>query len=281
MLVIMTGVAITHEGSVMNIQRRSTAIFLSVALMSGASAFAQTVRLTDKDVKTLVEAVDTSRDSFEDKLDGKLKEQILRGPNGEVNVARFLDDLQENTGRLKERFTTEYAASAEAAAVLRQGTAIAAFMKQHPGIKGASEWDQMAGNLDRLAAVYGAKFPLDANTPVRRINDGEASVAASTIEEQADRLKNAINNEKTLAKPAKDGLKGHADVVKNAAKVLKSRLKDSKPATSEARQLFEAVRAMRASAKELSPTSLSVMNQLQAPLSTLAQAFGINIPAGT
>jgi len=258
---------------------RSIVALLSCALVFSGSAAAQTVRLTDKDVKALVEAVDKNRDSFEDKLDGKLKDQILRGPNGEVNVARFLDDLQENTGRLKERFTTEYAASSEAAAVLRQGTAIDAFMKQHPGIKGASEWDQMAGNLDRLAAVYGAKFPMETNTPVRRINDGEAAGAATMIEEQADRLKSAVNNEKTLAKPAKDGLKAHADVVKNAAKVLKSRLKDSKPATSEARQLFEAIRAMRASAKELSPASLSAMGQLQAPLATLAQAFGINIPA--
>ena len=257
---------------------RLTAAFLCGFAMCGGLAFGQSSqRLTDKDVKSLLEAVDNARDRFEDQLDGKLKSQVLRGPSGEVDVSRFLDDLQENTGRLKERFTPEYAASAEVAAVLRQGTAVAAFMKQHPGIKGASEWDRMASELGRLATAYGTKFPLEGDSPVRRINDREAANAASTIAEHADRFKNAVNREQTLAKPAKDGIKGQADAVKNAANALKSRLKDSKPSTSEARQLFEAVRAMRESAKDVSPASLALIGQMQAPLSTLGQAFGINV----
>jgi hypothetical protein len=243
------------------------------------AAFAQGGnRLTDKEVKELIEAVDHARDRFEDQLDGKLKDTILRGPNGEVNVARFLDDLQENTGRLKDRFTSEYAASAEAAAVLRQSTAIHMFMKEKAGIKGSSEWDHMAANLGRLAAVYGTKFPLEGDAPVRRVSDGEAAKAAMAIEEQANELKSAINREKALAKPAKDGLKSQADVVKNAAKALKSRLSDSKPATSEARQLFDAMRKLRESSSGLTEASLSVMGQMQAPLMTLNQAFGVAGP---
>ena len=225
---------------------RLTIALLGCVVLSGAVARAQTgQRLTDKEVKALLEAVDHSRDRFEDQLDGKLKSQVLRGPSGEVDVARFLDDLQENTGRLKDRFTDDYAASAEVAAVLRQGGAIAAFMKQHPGIKGSSEWDRMATELGRLAGAYGATFPLEGDAPVRRVNDREAAKAASEIAEHADRFKNAVNREQTLAKPAKDSIKGQADAVKTAANALKSRLNGSKPSTSEARQLFEAVRAMR------------------------------------
>ena len=257
---------------------RLTVALLCCVLVGSGVAFAQTAqRLTDKDVKSLLEAVDNARDRFEDQLDGKLKSQVLRGPNGEVDVARFLDDLQENTGRLKERFTPEYAASAEVAAILRQGTAIAGFMKQHSGIKGSSEWDRMAADLGRLAGAYGTKFPLEGDAPVRRINDREAADAATQVAEQADRFKNAVNREQTLAKPVKDGIKGQADAVKNAANTLTSRLKDSKPSTSEARQLFEAVRVMRESAKDVSPASLAPIGQMQAPLTTLSQAFGINL----
>lgn len=257
---------------------RLTAVLLWALVICSGPAFAQTgQRLTDKDVKSLLEAVDKARDRFEDQLDGKLKSQILRLPSGEVDVSRFLDDLQENTGRLKERFTPEYAASAEVAAILRQGTAVAAFMKQHPGIKGSSEWDRMASELGRLAGAYGAKFPLEGDAPVRRINDGEAAAAAEQVAEQANGFKDAVNREQTLAKPVKDGIKGQADAVKNAANALKSRLKDSKPSTSEARQLFEAVRKLRESSKGVSPASLTQMGQMQAPLSTLSQAFGINV----
>src|SRR4051812_37951130 len=108
------------------------------SLLAGVASAQTGERLADKDVKSLIEAVDNGRDRFEDQLDGKLKGTIPQGPNGEVNVARFLDDLQKNTNRLKERFTNEYAASAEVATVLRQSTPIDAFMKQKSGIKGSS-----------------------------------------------------------------------------------------------------------------------------------------------
>ena len=254
-----------------------TTVALLCATLCSSVAFAQADRLTDKDVKTLLEAVDQARDRFEDQLDGKLKSQIVRGATGEVDVSRFLDDLQENTGRLKDRFTPEYAASSEVAAVLRQGGVISAFMKQHPGIKGSSEWDRTASELSRLAGVYGATFPMKGDGPVRRVNDREAASAATTLAEQADRFKNAVNKEQTLAKPAKDALKGQADAVKNAANALKSRIKDSKPSTSEARQLFEAVRSMREASKGLPPATLTLLGQMQAPLSTLSQAFGIAV----
>ena len=70
--------------------------------------------------------------------------------------------------------------------------------------------------------------------------------------------------------------------MKNAAKALKSRLNDSKPATSEARQLFAAIDKLRESASGLTPASLALIGQMQAPLTTLSQAFGVAIPrAGT
>ena len=261
---------------------RLTAASMWCFLVVAAGPSAQPAdRLTDKEVKGLLDAVDKGRDRFEDQLDGKLKSSILRLPSGEVNVARFLDDLQENTGRLKERFTGDYAASSEVAAVLRQSTAIDAFMKERPGIKGGSEWDSLAANLGRLAAVYGTKFPLQGDAPVRRIGDAEAAKAAAAIEEQADQFKTSVNREQALAKPAKDGLKGQADLVKNAAKTLKSRLNDSKPATSEARQLFAAISKLRESASGLTPASLTLLGQMQAPLATLGQAFGLGGPPGT
>ena len=64
-------------------------------------------RLTDKDVKQLLERIDDERDRFEDQLDGKLKRSIIRGPGGEVNVEKYLDDLQENVDKLKGRFTPQ------------------------------------------------------------------------------------------------------------------------------------------------------------------------------
>ena len=105
--------------------------------------------------------VDENRDRFEDQLDGKLKQSILRGPRGEVNVGEFLDDLQANVDKMKDRFTPQYAASAEVTAVLRQGTDIQRYMStQPPDFDGASEWNRLSASLGQLAAVYGAPWPL-------------------------------------------------------------------------------------------------------------------------
>jgi hypothetical protein len=42
----------------------------------------------------------------------------------------------------------------------------------------------------------------------------------------------------------KDALKAAADVLKESAKTLRSRLNDSKPSTAEARQVFDAIRRL-------------------------------------
>ena len=70
-------------------------------------AFAQD-RLTDPDVKALVARIEDARDKFDDALDSDLKNKVLRGPNGEVNVKNFLDDFQKNIDRLEERLKPDY-----------------------------------------------------------------------------------------------------------------------------------------------------------------------------
>jgi hypothetical protein len=261
-----------------------TAAFLGAALMIGSSVAAQTPdRLTDKDVKAIIEAVDHGRDRFNDQLDGKVKDSILREPTREVNVAKFLDDFKDNVDRLKDRFESKYSAGAEAAAVLRQATAIDRFMKRQSGdLKGASDWQHLAASLDRLAMAYGTRFPLETDssaqpTAVRRINDGEAAAAAAAIEDQADAFNDAVNKEPALAEPAKTQLKDAAALVKEKADTLKSRLEHSEPATAEARMLFDAVRRMEASASglALSPAGRNMIGSLRTPLATVYQAFGV------
>ena len=118
--------------------------------------------------QALIERIDNERDRFEDQLDGKIKSSIIRG-QGEVNVERFLDDLQENVDRLNERFKSDYAASAEVTTVLRQGSDIQRFMsKQPPDLDGASEWNRLASSLGELAKVYATTFPLPEGQQARR-----------------------------------------------------------------------------------------------------------------
>jgi hypothetical protein len=254
-------------------------LLVAAAMLVGGAAAAQDApRLNDNDLKRLIEDVDHGRDRFEDALDGDFKHSIVRGPRGEVSVNQYLDDLQENVKRLKERYTSSYSASNEALTVLRQGTDIDRYMKSKPdSMKGASEWDRLAGQLSTLAAAYGTSFPLPENGAARRINDNEAASAADLAAKQADDVKKAIDRDEAIPKPQRDTLKKEADDLAKTCKVVESRVGDGKPATAEARQMFDAVDRVSQSAASAgaSPTTMAAFGPLRANMEKLYQAFGV------
>lgn len=236
-------------------------------------------RMSDKDVKEIIEAVDQARDRFEDQLDGTLKDSVVRGPNTEVKVSAYLDDLQENVKKLKDRFNSQYAASAEAGVVLRQGSDIERFIRAQPKeIKGGSEWDTMAMNLGKLAAAYGTTFPLPDGASVRRINDGEAAAAADALGKQADALKKAIERDTTVPKEQRAGVVGDLNELKKQANTVKSRTADSKPATAEARQVVDLADKVNGffQGRQTQPATLQALGAMRGPLDKVEQAFNIS-----
>jgi hypothetical protein len=242
---------------------------------------AQTVeRPTDSQVKKVIEAVDQTRDRFEDQLDGKVKNGVIRSATGEVQVKGALEDFQKEVATLKSRFTDSYAASSEVETLLRRGNALDAMVKGQPtGLKGASEWDQVAAELKRLAAAYRTEFPLPEGAAVRRINDAEAAAFAAAIATQAEQVKRAVNADKTMAKPDKQALTADVEAVIKQAKLLESRLKDGKPATADGRALREKLAALLAEGRQLPPSVLSAIGSLRAPTQKLEMAFGAFAPA--
>jgi hypothetical protein len=252
---------------------------VSLALLLPAPARGQSgERLSDNDVKEIIEAVNHGRDRFEDQLDGKIKNATLRGPRGEVKIEDYLQDLQDNVNKLKERFDKNYSAGAEVTTVLRQGSDIHNyFTAQSADIRGRSEWDRLAMDLGRLADAYGTRFPLPADAPVRRINDGEAAAKAEAIAKQADVVKRAVGQDKTLAKADKDAIRDDLDRLKDQANTVKDRVADSKPATAETRQLMSLVDKINTSFQGKSPaaSTLSAWGGMRASLDTLGQAYRI------
>jgi len=263
-----------------------TGVVLALAVAAGLAApltvRAQTAeRLSDKDVKALIETVDNGRDRFEDALDGGFKNSILRGPRGEVNVKRYLDDFQNDVKQLKERFKPEYSGSTEVRTVLGRAAEIDGFVKNQPTpFKGASEWDRLVVDLRRLASVYGTSFPLPQDAAVRRINDKETAATADQLAAQADLFKKAIGNDKALTSAERNSMKAEADQLAKSAKAVKSRASSGKPATGEARQVIDQVSRMEGSPtfKKLSPATLSSWGAMQSGLVKLEQAFNLSAP---
>jgi hypothetical protein len=238
--------------------------------------------LSDKDVKALIERINHERDRFEDQLDGKLKRSILRGPGGETNVERYLDDLQENVGKMKDRFSSSYAASAEVTTVLRQGADIQRFMAAQPAsFDGASEWNRLASSLGDLAAAYGTAMPIPDGQQARRMNDAEVRKAADDVAKSADRFKkdldSSLKSDKTVAKAAREAAVEEADGLKEDARELASVVGDGRPASGEAKALFDRAAAIRtaSSARLLSPAAQSAWRSIESGLDKIALGFGM------
>jgi len=241
-----------------------------------AFAQARAERFSDKDVKALIDQVYDSRDKFEGNLDGDFKGSTLRGSTGETKVAGALQDYQDSCNKLKERFTEDYSASSEVVTVLKQSTQISEFMLAQPAtMKGRPEWDLHAANLKRLAGAYGTTFPFSAGGTARRMNDKETSAIAAELAEAANRFKGDLDKEATLAKPDKDAAKKDVDALIKLADVVKSRTKDGKPATTEARQIIDQAAKIRTFVGAHTIATLTNWEAVQASLGKLQQAFAL------
>jgi hypothetical protein len=260
-------------------------MFATVLLAGLIAVPAAADRPTDKDLKQLIERIDNERDRFEDQLDGDLKHSVLRGPRGEVNVERYLDDLQENVDHLKDRFSPTNSASAEATTVLRQGSDIQRYMSTlSPNFKGASEWNRLAASLGELAAAYGTAFPMDEGATPHRINDKELELMSEDVAKAADRFKKELDasmkNDKSIDKTAREHALKEVDGLRDAAKALASRVSDEKPASGEAKTLVDRTAALQAasSGRALSPAAQTAWGTVRSGVAKVAQGFGIAVP---
>lgn len=267
----------------MGLMRYAAAVGIGLLAIVLGSTSVGAERLRDKDVKDLIEKINDERDRFEDQLDGKLKRSIIRGPGGEVNVERYLDDLQENVGKLKDRFSSTYAASAEATTVLRQGADIQRYMATLPAnFDGASEWNRLAASLGSLAAAYATTFPIPEGQAARRYNDNEVKKTADDVAKSAEEFKKNLDSslkaDKTVDKATREAALKEADSLKQDAKNLASTIGDGKPASGEAQALVQHAAAIKAAGagRKLSPAALTAWGTVEGGLAKLALAFGIS-----
>ena len=216
---------------------------VAVCLFVGLASPVAADRLTDRDVKELVARVETGRDKFDNALDDKFKSTVLRGPDGEVDVKRFLNLFQASIDHLEESLKPGYAGSREAGTLLRQGSALDRYFRQQPGdTKGLSEWNSLAADLKTLASAYGADFPVAENATFRRIGDRELADSLKVVGESAQQVKKALDadlkKDATVDQGSRAAIVGEADQLSKDAKALRDRVNDGKPGSAEAEQLL-------------------------------------------
>jgi hypothetical protein len=262
--------------------RRFTILLAAALFLAGGPVMAEEAlsRPSDKGVKEIFGRIEEAQKRFERELDGHFRKSVLRGPEGEVDVGRFLDDMRDSIERLRKRFSSKYSASSEARDLLARASRLHAYMLAHPEIRGANEWEAVALELGPLAAAYGTHFPLSEGAVVRRLGDRELIDAAESFSQFAGQFSKTLRKSTQSKADLAAGVKStQADLagIADACKALASRLRSGKPASADARRVQAlAARVTTFVVRSDLPAEVAqAWRSGQNPLEAIEQAFGL------
>jgi hypothetical protein len=116
-------------------------------------------RISDKQVKKILEQLKKDTARFRKSLDSSLDKSRLNGTNREDDINEFLKNYEKATERLYDRFKDNKSVSADVEAVLDGAAEIDRFMRR-PALAGRAErdWDVVRGDLRRLAEAYNVSW---------------------------------------------------------------------------------------------------------------------------
>jgi gas vesicle protein len=258
------------------------ALLVAVGVMPSQAA----ERLTDQQVKSLIESVDKGFDKWKDGLEkANMDDAVIKSAAGTIDVRQFLKGFKDDISKLKDKFKPENAAVAEATQLLRKGSDVERRYKQRGGAAG-SEWAALSNNLGALAAAYGGPWPIETlDVAFTRVNDKDLAGRLESLERSAKTLGSemdkAASKDKAFPKADRDKLKADAKLLESTAKELRSRIKDGKPASAEAKSLVQQIGGLqpRVSAMQaLATPGKTAWDQVIKGGQAVALAFGEPMP---
>jgi len=223
-----------------------------------------TQRLTDQEIKTLLEGIENKRSAFEAALDDKLKNSTIKAERGEVKTNQFFDDLQDQVKRSRDRFSSNYSASSEVLSLLQFATRLDAWASTQPaGFRGSREWGVLASDCRRLAAAYNSGL-LRPGQPAlgaqaRRLNDAELVTVAANVEKNMDAFRRAYSSalagNTDLTPASRETAIQNVDAMKNSARALNAALGKQQKGVAEANALLKQSAVMADATLKLPPNS--------------------------
>src|SRR5262245_43433451 len=169
-------------------RRRIVALLVVTLALPFAASAAE--RLTDEQVKKLIEGIDAGYGTWKKELEkSNLDDAVLTTSERTIKVKDFLKDFDKDIEVLKSRFKPSYAASLEARELLRRGSDVV-LHNQRSGRPPTSSYTALATKLEALAHAYQLGWPVQSmNVQALRLNDGELAAKVQALQESAKQLR--------------------------------------------------------------------------------------------
>lgn len=266
---------------------RQTIAILALVLCAGliTAEAQQPQRLSEQQMKNLLERIEKGADSFRDSLKNALGQSRYDDTRAEDNINQFVKDFESATDQLEGRFDDHQAASTSVLEVLNRAASIENFMLRHPLTpRTQSDWAYLRRNLDELAAAYNVAWNWTgvSNRPYR-ITEDQVKNLLERIEKGADNfrgsLKDAIGKSRFDDTRAEDNINQSVKDFEVATDHLESRFNDDRSASASVQEVLRRAASidnfMRRYSHTLTPRAHSDWMYLRRNLDELAQAYGV------
>jgi hypothetical protein len=143
--------------------RRFFNIACALVLLAGFSVAVRAqegpYRISDKEVKKIMQQLKKDTGKFRKSLDSSLDKSRLNGTNREDDINAFLKNYEDATERLYSRFKDNKSVGADVEAVLDGAAEIDRFMTRRLAREKAErDWQAVRQDLRRLAEAYNVSW---------------------------------------------------------------------------------------------------------------------------
>jgi hypothetical protein len=263
-------------------------LFLLFIGLGNAYVASAQYRLSNTEIRTLIQRVETRTDSFSRTLENALDRNPINGTARENEINRLVSDFELATDQLRTRFESRQATATEARAVLDRAALINRFVLDNRlDARVAQDWQLVRSDLDRLAVAYNLGWRWDStpigSTPVEGglyVNT-QTRQLAQRIAVKANQFRRsfdlAANRSRINNSSAEYQLRGRVGEFQLAATRLRDRINRGQATAPEVQQLLEQARyidgVMRTS--QLTGRVANDWSVLRTDLSALANTSNI------
>jgi cytochrome c556 len=201
-------------------------------------------RLTEQQMKSLIERIAFNADRFRKSLDDALDKGRIDGTRAEDNINQFMKDFEDASDRLKDRYGDNQTAARSVEEVLQRTVAIDNFMWRHRLTPRAQDdWQRLRGDLEQLAQAYHVAWGwLGPIGQAHRVSEDQMKSLISEIEINSDRfrksLDDALDETRFNSTRAEDNINQFVKEFEETADRLKGRFDDDNAAIATVHEIL-------------------------------------------
>jgi hypothetical protein len=259
------------------------AVVFSMAL--SVSAQRQPYRVTDTQVRTVINRIETRTDTFRSQIDRFANRNDTQFRD---QLAAFVTDFENATDTLSSSFTSRRSTSDEVQEVLGRATVIDQFMRNNRiNANAQSQWNLIRSDLNILAGYYRVSwnwntvptFPNNPNTLPYNVNDTQLRAVITRIETRTNTFQNQINRwENRNTSQFRDQIAAYVNDFESATDALRGSVASRRSTSVEVQEVLSraAVIDQFMRNNRVNNNTQNQWNLIRSDLNTLAGYYSVN-----